>query len=554
MTVMCSHRRVVLAAIFASGCLAASPALTRADYEVPNPAYAAPANYYNAANPANLRMSLHNIISTGFVARSYGDARYAFAITDKDPNNANNIRLIYNGNSVNSAWDGGITYNREHLVCQSWMGVSVDNSYTGPASDLFELRPATPSVNSARGNDPYGNTTISGAYGQNGNYWYAGDNDAGQVARSLFYMATMYYTGSTTAGPNNLQIINTSSTPANGSWTAGDLNSLLHWNYKHGVDNFERYRNQAIYSNTVNPDYYQANRNPYIDHPEYVWSVFGGGNNNSQISVATPSADGSSAKVLAQRVIKGSAAAQSTSVTISKNGANPTTYDLTATANATLTSGGTSVLGTGQAFDYDTQSRNLIAAYTPNTASLGLKSGSINVHNSDLSSSGTGHGSADGDDTITFNTTVLDHSQRSFTAGTASTTLTLNFGSVTLNGGAVQLPISLYDLGTNPLYTAMLDLDSITGTGATSVLTTNLAPTTIAGGSSATFAATFTPGALGSFTAVYTLGTSDENITGGYSFGSQLMTLTLTGTVVPEPATFSLLGLAGMMLLARRSR
>ena len=67
-----------------------------------------------------------------------------------------------------------------------------------------------------------------------------------------------------------------------------DLASLLRWNYTDGVDNFERRRNQYVYSSTDNPNYYQGNRNPFVDHPEYVWTIFGGGNNNSQLSVATP--------------------------------------------------------------------------------------------------------------------------------------------------------------------------------------------------------------------------------------------------------------------------
>ena len=68
----------------------------------------------------------------------------------------------------------------------------------------------------------------------------------------------------------------------------GDLNRLIEWHFAAPPDSFERRRNQVIY------DQYQHNRNPFIDRPEYVWSVFKGTNNNSQIAIsgATTTVDG----------------------------------------------------------------------------------------------------------------------------------------------------------------------------------------------------------------------------------------------------------------------
>ena len=109
---------------------------------------------------------------------------------------------------------------------------------------------------------------------------------------------------------------------------------MLRWNYADGVNNFERRKNDLIY------DTYQHNRNPYIDHPEYVWAVFGDALNNSQISVATPAGDGSSSTTAnLGNVIVGTAFGTA-NVTVSKTGNTPTTFDITTSGNAVTTGSG----------------------------------------------------------------------------------------------------------------------------------------------------------------------------------------------------------------------
>src|SRR4051812_28486757 len=102
-------------------------------------AYDPPASYYNNASGtgATLKSQLFTITSTGFVARTYGDARFAFELLDKDPANSNNILLIYNRASTDGTWDSGITFNREHIWPKALMGVTsaqVTNTYHGIAS------------------------------------------------------------------------------------------------------------------------------------------------------------------------------------------------------------------------------------------------------------------------------------------------------------------------------------------------------------------------------------------------------------------------------------
>lgn len=496
------------------------PRVVLADYEVPNPAYAAPANYYASASGtgAALRMSLHGIVTSGFVARSYGDARYAFAFIDADPSHPGNIRLIYNSASVPSTWDSGITYNREHLFCQSWLGISVSNSYKGPGSDLFELRPCNPNINSSRGNDPYGLVTSSGAYGHVSGSWYPSDADAGDVARTLFYMGTRYYDGSGVPSINNLDVIN-------GSWQlyrAADLNSLLHWNYKHGVDNFERRRNHYIYSSALNP-YYQGNRNPYIDHPEYVWAAFGGGNNNSTIYLGSSApADGASAVAVdLGRVIRGGPLGTA-DVTIHKNGANPTTYDIVTSGDAA-----TAAVGTGQPFNYDNQTRTIsVGLNASSTATPGLRTGTVTIDNTDLTSAGPGMGSADGNDTLAISASVLEHAKPSFSADSAKDTLIIDFGIVAPHSGQHREGFRLTNLEAVTAYTAALNLDSINVQGDNGVLSAPVLPFShLAAGDGISYTALLNTDTSGAFAVTYRLSFSDENLPGEAVLGTMTLTL-----------------------------
>ena len=109
--------------------------------------YEPPAGYYDTATGtgAALEGQLHDIIDNHIV-RSYDAARYAFALLDQDPNNPDNIILIYDQRSVDSTWDQGLTFNREHVWPRSRQVIGDGSSDTGPDnSDMHNLRPCTPS-------------------------------------------------------------------------------------------------------------------------------------------------------------------------------------------------------------------------------------------------------------------------------------------------------------------------------------------------------------------------------------------------------------------------
>ena len=228
--------------------------MVEAAYETPNPIYTVASDapsYYNAATGqtgATLKASLKTIINTGVIKRSYGDSRYADSMLDQDPNNPQNVLEIYNRGSVPGTWDStSANWTREHQWPTSLLpsGAPSSNTTKSQATDLFELRPINQSINSSRGNSTYGlpNST-GGTYNSTPQpfgldptqvYWYPGAADTGDVARTLFYMATMY--GDSTS-PNNLTLVNGDT---NTVGQMGDLASLLKWNYTDPVDNFMDY-------------------------------------------------------------------------------------------------------------------------------------------------------------------------------------------------------------------------------------------------------------------------------------------------------------------------
>jgi endonuclease I len=207
--------------------------------------------YYQSAEGLTgsaLKSQLHTIINTGFVGVTYGDARYMLDDTDRDPNNSNNVILLYLGTSVSGAWDGGVTWNREHVWPQSLLGVAADNGTVNAASDLQNLKPANPSVNSSRGNKYYDDMTTSVSYAPRVEV-------RGDIARILLYMEVMY---------SIYHLIN--STPAVNQMALLDV--LLSWHELDPVDSFEMNRNEVIYT-------LQKNRNPFIDYPHFVELIWG---------------------------------------------------------------------------------------------------------------------------------------------------------------------------------------------------------------------------------------------------------------------------------------
>ncbi|MGF1531328.1 MAG: endonuclease [Puniceicoccaceae bacterium] len=251
--------------------------------------YNPPAGYYSSANGLTgtaLQNALHNIIKDHTIVRWQNNYNpnvwMALEVLDQDPQNSNNIISLYTNRSIpKAAKDGygtGAAYewNREHIFPKS---KGFDNRSWPPYNDLFSLAASQDNVNNARGNKPYDNGGNQNYKAEGTNLWNRADSDSwetwdgrkGDVARAIFYMVVRY-NGSKTNEPN-LQISDFVGEATTGSLKMAKLSTLLQWHAQDPVDDRERKRNHIIYTN------YQGNRNPFIDNPNYVAAIWGGGSN-----------------------------------------------------------------------------------------------------------------------------------------------------------------------------------------------------------------------------------------------------------------------------------
>ncbi len=214
-----------------------------------------------------LHTELHRIVSSGVTTLTYDQVWTALKDTDQDPGNANNVVEIYSGRSIGKSDNGGGVdqWNREHVWAKSHGDFGTAN---GPGTDVHHLRPEDVTVNSTRGNLDFdlGGSAVSQCTGclSDADSFEPRNAVKGDVARMIFYMAVRWDGGDGFADlePNN--VVGNGSAPY-----IGKLSVLKQWNLQDPPDAFERRRNQIIF------DTWQHNRNPFIDHPEWVTAVWG---------------------------------------------------------------------------------------------------------------------------------------------------------------------------------------------------------------------------------------------------------------------------------------
>lgn len=492
-----------------------------------------PAGYYSTATGTGttLKSQLHNIID-GHTVYSYNALRSLLQITDAVPGQPGFMDVVYDTPHVNVAaitggsipgWDSAATWNREHTWPRS-RGVGS----SGPDnSDMHQLRPSLTQTNSDRGSFSFGGAfgSLNGNYGllnDGGTVWYPGDEDAGRMARQMFYMAVRY--DGSDSSTSDLELSNSSSPGTN---QLGKLNRLLEWHYAAPVDDFERLRNDRIFS-------YQNNRSPFIDRPEYVWSVFADNFNDAQLTLlgGNPGSDGGSQVALELGpVIVGAALPATQSVTLNKNGLNGTYYEVTTTGDAT-----SDVTGRYNAFATgSTGSKSLNVGLTGSTATPGTLTGSVVIDNLDVTTGlGNGFGAFDADDTVNLSLDVLAHANPSFSLTEDLNELTIDLGAVSIDTDLA--PMSSFLLANfNPFGEGIADfaLTGITGTGDTDAFT--ITPDTFLGLAREPSRTQWVEGLVeepGSFAASYTLSFLEEDLPGASPL--EPLTLNLLMEVLPS--------------------
>lgn len=230
---------------------------------------------------------------------SYSDVWEASRVTDLDPNNSNNVILLYGYNNTDgdittdrsrSKYDngGGVgDWNREHVYPKSLGNPNLGTS--GPGSDAQMLRPSDVQRNGQRGSlkfsDKNAGAFANGESGNSNGGWYPGDEWKGDCARIIMYMYIRYGerclptgvgTGSSASTPDDM------------------IDLFLKWNAEDPVveGGIEDVRN--TYHGNLSNEFAQGNRNPFIDNPYLATVIWGGPaaqNRWEDLSVATPQLD-----------------------------------------------------------------------------------------------------------------------------------------------------------------------------------------------------------------------------------------------------------------------
>ncbi|HPV15149.1 MAG TPA: endonuclease [Candidatus Cloacimonadota bacterium] len=217
-------------------------------------------NYYDAIgddlHSEALQTALKALISTN-TNNSYNGAKAQ--LFQQLENHNGYVTCIYTGKEFNVGYNytGSSDPNTEHVYAQSWFSPSESSI---KKADLHHLFPCEMRTNSSRGNLPiftvanhnnadvyYTHTPWQSYRGQaytGHTVFEPADQSKGNIARALLYFHVRYNDSLVQQYVNMLP-------------------ELVVWSNEDPPDAHEITRNQGIYE-------YQGNRNPFIDHPEYV--------------------------------------------------------------------------------------------------------------------------------------------------------------------------------------------------------------------------------------------------------------------------------------------
>jgi len=263
------------------------------------------ADYYigvDATNATTLRTTLHDIIKVALsfnytTAGNINDVWHILSEADADPFVPGFMVMVYKNNSTEYFGGGMQAYNREHTWPQS-RGFSSGSmgSNNAARTDAHHLMMSDVTYNGDRSRKYYDNcdasctelasTATNGTGGGSGTYpgnsnWYDVDsfevwnNRKGDIARAMLYMDVRYEGDQMDPDSSPLQLepdltlindINELNNNPNNP-NMGLLSTILQWHVQDPVDQTERDRNDVVFG-------FQLNRNPFVDHPEWVACIF----------------------------------------------------------------------------------------------------------------------------------------------------------------------------------------------------------------------------------------------------------------------------------------
>ena len=264
----------------------------------------------DATNATTLRATLHPLIDdhTPFPYSSTStDTWDILNDADENPSAPTELLTIYRNEDHVEGCTSDCTWNREHTWAQSYgFSGGIGNGYL-PYTDCHHLRATNSSYNSTRSNLPHNvcpqPCTEYTTYDNNGfgggaadvnwrrgsaiscgntpnatDVWEVWPHRKGDVARSILYMDIRYEGGTGDLGPeqdliatDDLELMRVETTACGDGYQDpayhGVLSALVAWNESDPPDSDEIRRNDQVWC-------YQANRSPFVDHPEWVSCLY----------------------------------------------------------------------------------------------------------------------------------------------------------------------------------------------------------------------------------------------------------------------------------------
>lgn len=245
-------------------------------------------NFYSSVEGLTgyeLKSALKKVLEANHINRGYGALFKVYMTSDRDETfeNDGSIVDIYSedpkgedpfnfktfSQKCGSYKNESDCFNREHIFPQGTF-----RKRAPMKSDFFHIYPTDGYVNGKRGSLPFGEVAVADWQSANGSKrgrnttpGYSGkvfepiDEFKGDIARALLYFATRYE--DRVSGWRHA-MLDGSRDQVYAKWF---ITLLVKWHNQDPISKHEIKRNEAGYQ-------FQGNRNPFIDHPEWVGKIW----------------------------------------------------------------------------------------------------------------------------------------------------------------------------------------------------------------------------------------------------------------------------------------